>query len=199
MPDKEISEMTLKQIFQSIGKLRYKTIAAAVAMFVAIVSVSFAIGRYSYQQDTAVMLESPFAMRITLDDQHHDFNSLTLIHDPSLPAVSEDKITLSLREIKSAFDIIQVGIVVAKLEKSELGAVWSVFSVNMLPSLTSMAYAQTINFNWYGHEKDMNFTEKFIDPATVNRKYSDGCVLEYKVDQNRRSVPDSFRWITINH
>lgn len=199
MPDKEISEMTLKQIFQSIGKLRYKTIAAVVTAFIAIVSASFAIGRYSYQRDTAVMLESPFAMRITLENQQHDFNSLTLIRDPSLPTVSEDKITLSLREIKSAFDIIQVGIVVAKLEKSELGNVWSVFSVNMIPSITSTAYAQPTNFNWYGHEKDTDFTEKFIDPETINRKYSDGCILEYKVDGSRRSVPNSFKWIKVNH
>lgn len=196
----DVNEMTLKQIFQSIGKLKYKTIAAVVTLFIAIVSASFAIGRYTYQKDTAVKLETPFAMRIIVDDKQHDFDSLTLIRDPSLPTVSEDKLTLSLREIKSAFDIVQVGIVVARIEKSELGNVWSIFSINMLPSVTSTAYAQPTAFNWYDHEKDMDFTEKFVDPETVNRKYNrDGCILEYKVDGSRRSVPSSFKWIKANH
>jgi hypothetical protein len=194
-----LEEMTLGQIFKSIAKLRYKTIASVIAAFVAVFSASFALGRYSYQQSSAVLLESPFAMRITLDNQQHDFNSLTLIRDPSLPTMSEDKITLSLREVKSAFDVAQVGIVVAKVEKSELSNVWSIFSLNLMPSVSNIAYAQPAGFNWHGHDQDFNFTEKFIDQNTVNRNYVDGCILEYKVDDNRRSVPDSFKWIKSKH
>jgi hypothetical protein len=199
MPEQELEEMTLKQIFQSIGKLKYKTIAFVVTAFIAVVSASFAIGRYTYQRDTAVRLESPFAMRITLNDKDHDFSALTLIKDPLLASESKDVVRLSLREIQSPFDVVQVGIVVAQVEKSELGKVWSIFSINIVPSISKNAYAQPAEFNWYGHQTDYNFTEQHIDEDTVHRTYSDGCILEYKMNQSRRSVPSSFKWIKVNH
>lgn len=79
---------------------------------------AFAAGKYTQQKETAVMLESPFSMRIDIDGKVHDFENLTLMKDPTSPALSEDTIVLLLREIKTAFDIIPVEKVIARVDSS---------------------------------------------------------------------------------
>jgi len=187
------------QIVKTIPRIKYKTLIMVFLFFAGLLGGTFAAGRYSHQKETAVMLESPFAMRISVDDKQHDFTSLTLTKDPTMLPPAEDRIVLSLREIKSAFDIIPVGKVVAQVEENKLSGIWSII-VTKAPAI-SEAYAapEPTAFNWRGHQNDYKFKEGFINQNTVHRHYSDGCILEYKVDANRRSIPSSFRWVKIAH
>jgi hypothetical protein len=119
------------------------------------------------------------------------------MEDPMLPSPSSDTMMLSLRQVQSAFDIVQVGQVVATVNKESALPIWKWLfsSINV-----KNAYAQAeMVFEWNGHEKDFKFKEKHKDNNTVHRYYADGCILEYKMDKNRRSIPESFRWIKRTH
>jgi len=195
-----MKDLTLGQIFRLIPRLKYRTVAMIVLFFVGFASSAFVAGRYSHQKETAVMLESPFSMRVEIDDQQHDFTSLTLTKDPSM-IPPKDRVILSLREIKSAFDIIPVGKVVAQVEENKVSGVWRV--IFSKADMIGHAHASTNgpeDFDWAGHEKDYKFKERFVNDDTVHRFYADGCILEYKVDrEKRRSIPHSFRWIKRTH
>lgn len=190
-------DLTLGQIFKLIMKIKYKVILVFVATFLTITGSAYVAGQASVKQEAAVMLESPFSMRIALDNNSHDFNNLTLMEDPMLPSPSPDKMALSLRQIQSAFDIVKVGQVVATINREDALPIWKWLfsSINI-----EEAHAQTkMIFNWSGHEKDYNFKEYYKDDYTVHRYYADECILEYKVDKNRRSIPESFRWVKNTH
>jgi len=202
--------ITLGQIIKTIGKLKYRTLIMIISIFFGIISASFAFGRFSYQVGTAVRLESPFAMRISIDGKNHDYNALTLIKDPTLKSPSSDAVSLSLREIQDSFDVIQIGIIVAKVGPSEINSVWA--KLNVVSSDFSnkgyILYAVSqdndkslppADFNWYIHKGDYNFSEVHIDKNTVHRTYSDGCILEYKMNDGRKSIHSSFKWIRVNH
>jgi hypothetical protein len=193
-----MKDLTIGQILKLVLKVKYKTVIMLLGIIAIGLGGAFTAGKYSQQKETAVMLESPFAMRIVIDDVNYDFENLTLIKDPTKISITEDKIVLSLREIKSPFDIQQVGNIVARVEIEKISKFWDIF-VNNSIDIVSESHAKDNEFDWNGHENDLNFTERFVEKDTVNRYYSDGCILEYRVDENRRSIPDSFFWIRINH
>jgi len=195
----DMKGLTLGQIFRLIAKLKYKTVAMILAFTIATLGSAFVAGKYSQQRDTAVMLESPFSMRIRINKKTYDFDNLTLMIDPTMPNFEDDKIALSLREIKSAFDVLQVGQVIARVEENKLTGIWRLI-ISAHDLMLNEAHAQSITvFQWNGHNQDFKFKEQFVSQNTVNRYYSDGCILEYQVDENRRSIPSSFRWVKVTH
>ncbi len=185
-------DLTIGQVFKIITHLKFKTVAAVVAFFVAIVSGSFVIGRYSYQEKTALTLDSPFGMRLLISEKQYEFKNLILMEDPI--NLADNSVILTIREIQNAFDIVPIGKIVARKEKIELPGVFGLFNFKSI----GVAKASE-EFNWNGHENDMNFKEVFIDSNTINRYYEDGCILEYKVCEDRKSNKGSFRWIQQNH
>jgi hypothetical protein len=189
-------DLTLGQIFKLITKIKYRVMIMVITTFLAITGSAYMAGQASVKQEAAVMLQSPFSMRIVIDNNAHDFNNLTLIEDPTLPNPTSDSMMLSLRQIKSSFDIIPVGQVVARMNKEDINPIWKFLFSKLI---IQEAYAQEMIFDWNGHQKDFKFKEQHIDNNTMRRYYSDGCVLEYKVDRNRRSIPESFKWIKKTH
>lgn len=189
-------DLTIGQIFRLFTKIKYKTALLFISIFLTITGSAFVAGQSSIEQKAAVMLNSPFSMKITVNNKDYILDKLTLIEDPAFPDLGDDHIMLSLRQIVSAFDIIQVGQVMAVTHKQKPLPVWEwIFS-----EYSNNAYAQPkIIFNWDGHERDFSFKEEYKDNNTIHRFYSDGCILEYKVDNNRRSIPESFRWIRKTH
>jgi hypothetical protein len=194
-----MKDLTLGQIFRLVAKLKYKTAIMIVMFIIATLGSAFVAGKYSQQKETAVMLESPFSMRIEVNEKTYDFNNLTLMRDPTMPKLEDDRVALSLREIQGAFDVMPVGQVIARVEENKLTGIWRlIISKNNL--LINEANAQPIPvFNWNGHSNDYNFKERFINKNTIHRYYPDGCILEYQVDGNRRSIPSTFRWVKITH
>jgi hypothetical protein len=194
-----IDDLTLGQIIRLISKLKYRTVTMILFFIISVLGGTFAAGQYTQQKDTAVMLESPFSMRIDIEGQAYDFNNLTLVRDPSTPSVTEDTVVLSLREIKTAFDIIPVGKVIARVEQDKISGIWKLIISQDIVLVNEVQAQEIPVFNWYGHENDYKFKEKFVADNTVYRYYSDGCILAYEVDSNRRSIPGSFRWIENVH
>lgn len=194
-----MKNLTLDQIFRLITKLQYKTAIMIVMFVVTTLGGAFVAGKYSQQKDTAVMLESPFSMRININKKTYDFDNLTLMIDPTMPNFEDGKIALSLREIQSAFDVLQVGQIIARVEENKLTGIWRlIISAHNL--MLNEAHARSIAvFQWNGHIQDFKFKEQFVSQNTVHRYYSDGCILEYQVDVDRRSIPSSFRWIKVTH
>ena len=200
----DLEDKTVKGIFQSIGRLSLKKIVSIVTVSITVLSAVFFLGRYSYQKEAAVLLDSPFSMRVVVNSHNNDFDSVTLTRDPTFPTKEQGKVALSIRQIQGEFDIVQVGVIIASVEPSELTKVWARFA--SLTSLESLAYAESNKFDWHGHnpmkaEKSLDdtYSETFVSKDTVNRLYVDGCILEYKVDANRRSIPSSFKWIKLTH
>lgn len=197
-----MKDLTLGQIISLVRKLKYKTIVMIITFVVVTLGGAFGAGAYSHSKDTAVMLNKPFAMRLELNGQRHDFETLTLMKDPTAPILEGNKVILSLREIKSSFDIVPIGQVVATMEEDKLTGLWRVIiSKSDMVEFVNEAQAHDVvaGFNWRGHEKDFDFKERFVSKTTVHRYYSDGCVLAYDVYSNRRSDPESFRWIETTH
>ena len=194
----DMKGLTLGQIFRLITRLKYTTALMILTFVCSLLGGAFVAGKYSQQKETAVMLESPFSMRIEIEDKKYDFENLTLMRDPGMPTLSDDTVVLSLREIKSAFDVVPVGKVIARVEENKVSGIWKL--IISQHSFINKAHAQgVVDFDWRGHEKDYKFKERFVSQTTVHRYYSDGCILAYEVDQNRRSVPGSFRWVEQTH
>lgn len=207
--NKEFSEvlnnikfLTLGQLFQIVKKLRYTTMVWLFTLFSSCIGGAYVAGQYEEQKETGVALESPFAMRLKVDNNQYDFSRLTLVKDPMLGGLSQDKVVLSIREIKNEFDIIPVGKIVATVDKKELKGVWKwILSEAHTIEWTSVAYAQypIPVFNWNGHKGDYKFKERFVEEHLVHRYYSDGCILSYEVDKDRRSIPGTFKWVKRTH
>ena len=49
-------------------------------------------------------------------------------------------------------------------------------------------------FEWYGHEDNFEFQEKYIDTHTIQRSYANGWILKYDVDENGASMAETFEW-----
>ena len=86
MDEKDFSELlnntrdlTIGQIFKLILRIKYRVLVMFLAAFMAIASSIYMAGQSSIKQETAVMLQSPFSMRIQINDQNYDFSHLTLI------------------------------------------------------------------------------------------------------------------------
>lgn len=205
MPKNEFSEilnnikyLTIGQLFQIFKKLRYTAVIWLITIFSSCMGAAYVAGQYEQQKETGVALEHPFAMRIEVDGTLHDFNRLTLIKDPSLGRPDKDKVALSIRKIKNEFDIVPIGKIVATVDEKELKGIWKY--ILSRANIVSEAHAKPRPvFDLNDHKGDYKFKEKFVKEHTVHRYYSDGCILEYKVDSERRPIPDTFRWIKKTH
>ena len=185
-----LDNLTLGHLFKIVRKIKITVLVSIGLLFSSIIGGVYALGRNAQQEETAVTLNSPFSMRFKIDSVIVSLENLMLIKDPTIVSASEDLVLLSLREIRSDFDVIPIGSIVARVEPSAVSWPWSLFS---------SAYAQTTIFNWNGHREDRVFKEKFVEENTIHRKYRDGCILEYKVDEQRKSIPESFKWYKRTH
>ena len=192
------NSLTIGQIIKLVLKIKYRVLIGFIIAFLAITGSAYVAGQAIVKQEAAVMLRSPFSMRITdINGNIHDFEKLTLIEDPTLLSTNADKITMSLKQIKSDFDIIQVGLIIAKASKENVPFIWEWLFSSISPK---SAHARTEKiFSWNGHNGDYSFKEQHQNEHTIYRYYLDDCVLEYKINKNRRSIPASFRWVKKTH
>jgi len=192
----DLDGLTLGHLFQIARKVKVSALISIFAILSSLFGGVYALGRNTQEKHTAVMLDAPFGMALNLDSKQVRLDNLVLIKDPMASSLLYKDVELfSLRQIVSDFDIVQLGTVAAKVNKQSISWPWSMFAGELS---SGVAHAAD-NFSWNGHAGDFNYTEKFIDEDTVHRFYSDGCVLGYKVDDNRRSIPSSFRWIKSVH
>jgi hypothetical protein len=191
-PKKQYSmdSLTLGQLWKVLRRLKLSAVIAVLVFLASCSAGWFALGRFSQQEHTAVGLQTPFSMRLLIEEKHLDFERLIVTKDPTNVAPTSDTEVFSVREVKSALDIVPVGYIVAQKPVVDLSWPWRWISA---------AFGDEVSFDWHGHQYDYSFTESFIDPETVHRFYKDGCVLEYKVTKSRSSDPSSFKWIKSVH
>lgn len=189
-----LNGLTLGHALKIVKRLKISALISIISIIASLMTGAYLFGRSRQQKQTAVMLQKPFSMRLEVEGKQVDYQKLILLKDPMLVSASKDTVIYSLREIKDEFDITPVGKIVATVEKTELSWPWSMFAI----SITKQAMASD-GFNWNGHKEDLNYTEEFIDQETIHRTYGDGCVLEYKVNTDRKSLRPSFKWIKSVH
>ena len=190
-----MDDLTLGHLWSVIRKLKISAIVGVLTFLGSVAGTAFALGRITQEHRTAMNLQTPFSMRLKLEAGNQDFEHLILIKDPTSTPPSPDTEVLTVREIRNEFDVVPIGVVIAQTDHTQVSWPWS-----WLAQVTSLSKAWAAEgFDWHGHRNDYNYTEKFVDADTVNRTYTDGCVLEYKVTKSRSSNPSSFRWIKNVH
>jgi hypothetical protein len=147
----------------------------------------FKAGQIYQISEIAIPLSSPFDMALKFDEKEINLEKIYFVKCPNFPD-SKETIALELRRIIKSAETEKVGTAIVLRE------VVQKFSISQAINFISTAYAQN-NFNWEGHEKKYNFKEKYMKSDTIRRTYTDGWILEYKVDKSGRSIPSSFRWI----
>jgi hypothetical protein len=189
-------EITLSQLINSFSRIKISALLSITGFFLAYSFAVFQLGCWLQNQGTAIALNRPFDMYLNLgqDDVREltkssrlELKNMILLQGEYIPA-QEDRFLLRLRRIVD-YDTIAVGKIIAQKGKiidiPHIGHDW--FAMQG-------AYAQQ-KFKWYGHEKNYQFREEFIDSHTIRRYYDDGWILEYKIDEQGRSIPSTFRWI----
>jgi hypothetical protein len=182
----------LAQLLHLLSNLRLSLYFSLGTILLSMAGFVFLAGQHTSERSIAVTLESPFAMRLEMNGQTVDFPRLTLMRDPALLSPSEGRLPFSLREIRSDFDIVPIGQILARTPPPRRP--WF-----FLGSSSGLQADTPTDFDWNSHQNDLNFREVFSDARTVHRYYSDGCILEYKVDDRRHSIPSSFRWPKRTH
>ncbi|WP_019507843.1 hypothetical protein [Pleurocapsa sp. PCC 7319] len=197
-PAKDPREITFSQLINSFSRIKINALLYLTGIFLAYSVALFQLGCLLQKQTTAITLRKPFEMYLNLDrdslDELRDNSSLELtkvyllkgepefLHDP------EDRALLEVRRINNNYSTVPLGNIIAQRGK--------ILDMPKIPRFFSLsaAYAQQ-DFEWYGHENNYQFREEFIDRHTIRRYYDDGWVLEYKIDEQGRSIQSTFKWI----
>ena len=149
-------------------------------------AIVFLLGQYFQVSETAIPLDQPFIMKVTIDGHKHEFKKIILLEDPN--PISKGKIRLQIRAVSiDPFVINNMGSIIAQKAKVNKGVVLDALEV------VKKAWAQ--NFKWEGHANNTHYKEVYINKTTIRRYYSDGWILQYNVDSNGNSIRSSFQWI----
>ena len=150
-------------------------------------AIVFLLGQYFQVSETAIPLDQPFIMKVTIDGHEHEFKEITLLEDPEEP-ISKEKIRLKIRAVSDdPFVINDMGLIIAQRAKVNKDVVFDTLDV------VKKVWGQ--NFNWEGHANNTHYKEVYINKTTIRRYYSDGWILQYNVDSNGNSIRSSFQWI----
>ena len=159
---------------------------AKISTILGYTAIVFILGQYFQVSETAIPLDQPFDMRIEINGSDHHLKQITLLEDPN--PMPEGKIRLQIRAVSSnPFVINNIGLIVAQKAKVNKDFIFDTLEI------VKKAWGQ--NFNWEGHENNLNYKEVYKNKTTIKRYYSDGWILQYNVDSNGNSIPSSFQWI----
>lgn len=202
----EPENVTVGDILGLLRRLTLKTIVVLLGMIAAYTSTFFVFGHYVAMKDSGITLNNPFDMRIsvTKEDKNKEDNGtinytldkLILVESPFTKSETKKCYTI-FREFEPLDDRI-VGQVECLVGES------SVYddAKNMLFGLShaipgDTAFAQS--FSLGAHLNDNNYTQSFVAADTIRRKYNDGCVLQFKIDENGIAIAESYVWIVYKH
>ena len=176
----------------ALARLHWKSWASLLSIIVPALAATF-LGGAAANHKPALFLDSPFDMRIMVENTTNDFGGLTLIADTA-PSPTPQTRVYEIRQVLSPFDILPIGKLHA--QHFEEGVWQRLFDAVQ----TTGAVAGEVAFNWNGHENDGRYKEERVSKYLIHRYYlSDKCVLAYNVDDGGRSIPSSFRWINRTH
>lgn len=205
----EYEKISLMQLFSIVTKIKITALLSIVTLFFGYSLILYQFSAKMQINKIGISLKKPFNMVIEelkvgdleLDkkvDQRLDsaqfkeivLKDIHLVSENDRTGLDDDEVRLRVRKINRAAikDTKDIGKILAK--KSDEVTIPLFNRINLMDS----AHAQS-NFRWYGHEDNFDFYEEQIDKYTIRRYYSDCWILEYKIDHQRRSIPNSFVWI----
>ena len=194
----DLEDLTLGHLLHTLKRLKISALVSIITLTLTVLSSAFVAGRLSQSKQTAVSLQTPFALRLVKDGTKLDYERLLLLKDPTQVPPTTDTEVLVLREVLDEFDVVPIGVVIAQTPHTETTWPLSWFAGIEERSLIDSAWADA-GFDLGPHKGDFKYVEVFVDPETINRAYSDGCVLEYRLNKSRRSDQTSFKWIKNIH
>lgn len=196
-----LDKITFSELLRVASYVKVKTLWAIALGFISYTSAVSFVAMGIQESKTAIALHDAFDISIKKDA----VRNCTKLSNPEdllckkiymaeKPSPSDTgKLHLELRIIDEKSSMTsQVGTVLAK-KRVERKVPFFPVALNM--SQPVLAQGKKENFNWLGHKNNFEFYEKYINKNTIRRYYKDGWILEYRVDQNKRSIPSSFTWI----
>jgi hypothetical protein len=207
-PLEDLGKITIGDLLSMLKSLSMKAIVSLVGIIVAYTSIIFGIGSYVVMKSSGIALSHPFDMRISVRENDMDRNESGRINYKLTGLIlSEppwDNVTQKHKKCYVVFrdfgdlKIEKIGQIECLVEKSSiLDIVKKGISIISPTGLVNTAFAQ--NFSLGVHQNDNNYTQSFVDQNTIRRTYSDGCVLQFKIDANGVAIIESFVWIVNRH
>jgi hypothetical protein len=205
--------LKITSIFRIKKKLLSLILAltAALGAFGSYTKLVYALGRLNKSEMTAIELQKLFDFQAEIEEGEIDLadkiiNLQNIYLARYFIPVEQNKEVYIVRKIVNRPTItVEVGSITTNREIIEqdehLKDFWE--SIQKIVSFTSSnfgliekAYAQQL-FQWHSYENNYDFREEYIDRFTIRRYYDDGAILEYKVDDEGTSIPETFKWIKL--
>lgn len=203
-----IGRITIMDLWNVLRRLSLKAIGAFFVTFVAYTSAVYTYGYNVARKDSAITLFTPFNIRMSVTEKDMKRNENGVL-DCTVDNLSIIKPGYVPKKEHSRFIIFRE---YAPTQNSQVGEI-ACIGVENKPSLydsirdtlfslsdrilTDTAFAQ--QFSLGVHLNDVHYTQSFVAADTIRRTYSDGCVLQYKVDRNGNSILQSYVWIVYKH
>lgn len=197
-----LDKITLSELFGVFAHVKIKALWTIGLGFISYTSVVSIAAMSIQESKTAIALRDPFDISIRKDaienctDSSKNKNLLRckkiyLVEQHSPSDAKQLHLELRIADEHSPMTA-GLGTILAKKRVKR--------KVPFLPitldiSQPVLAQSKQDRFNWNGHKNNFEFYEKYISRNTIRRYYKDGWILEYKVDQNKRSILSTFIWI----
>ena len=154
---------TLKQVINTISKLKITTILTIVSILFSYSSILFMLGVYSSKRDAGIDLQRPFDMRLKLaKTQEFYLTDLTIFKNPfvAAPETKKDvKFFVLFRDLGEMQNE-QVGTIKVKFKEINIFQyAWK--NLISLNSIASNLYAATSIFDWGDKKNDKEKSQSY--------------------------------------
>jgi len=187
----KLGTLNFKDFFRILGKMQIKVFISLISSCLIFSFFVFKLGQQYQVSGEALSLNRLFSLNLELGEDAAGNKKINIrdlyLLESQVPSPIPGKAFLEIRRYNEEGGTEKVGSIHAVKPKIKLVPRVS------LPELTRSAYAA--GFNWHGRKHKRNFSEKYTSKKTIRRYYDDGWVLEYKVDNNGKSITSSFRWV----
>lgn len=214
----EIEKLTLRDFLEGLGRLSLKTIGSLVTSFIVLfLGYTFFIYDFGYKDawnKGTIVMNQAFCLKIKFKNEDVTKRNIdnTGMDEVTLPGLSlvtpfeqDGKRFFWIRRLYVDDDIHRVGQVKFSVENAKTETekptlfenLRKKFSVLTLLILGDTAFAQQLSMGV--HANDNNYALSYSNANTIQRKFNDGCSLQFKIDSNGNSIPGSFSWISYKH
>ena len=200
-----LDKITFIELIKILGSIKARVLWGMVIGIFSYTSLVYFIATKIQTEKTAIALGDSFDISIQENEIQKcaEFSNQEKITCKNLFLLENispngtNSLHFQIRKIKDGdpLDIYPIGTVKAnKSEPAKFPFISTSLNIDQIDQPESEQDSQP-NFNWYGHDDNSEFHEKYIDQHTIQRYYEDGWILEYKVDQDERSIASTFKWI----
>lgn len=202
-PNDEPDSLRLVQLWDALMRLKP---GVKVKLFLGLATTIIAYSTFLYNLGTkeeasqiAISLESPFDLSVTPREDNTTTQSLNNVffRPPYDYPKQEDRVTLQLIQVNDKAETNPIGS--AKVQKPQLTTnpilAFLSSTLDVLKNIISLTAIAQEAFDWRGHQQHRDFYEKYHAPQVIWRYYSDGSILEYRVDDHEVMVSSTLRWV----